>query len=155
VNEVLNYAQARDRGRAVRAPGRPRLRRRHEAEGLILPQARARKLALSVADCPGALAVRADPEKLRQVLVNLLSNAIKFTNARDGLPGRVEVTCEPGPDGRVRVSVRDTGIGIAADKLEAIFEPFVQVRADLTRTAEGRGWGSPSAGTWRAAWAAT
>jgi signal transduction histidine kinase len=141
VNEVLNYAKL-ETGvvqyeiRDVRVCDAVT-----EAEGLILPQARARKLALSVADCPGALTVRADPEKLRQVLVNLLSNAIKFTNARDGLPGRVEVTCEPGPDGRVRVRVRDTGIGIAADKLAMIFEPFVQVRGDLTRTAEGAGLG--------------
>jgi PAS domain S-box-containing protein len=141
VNEVLNYARL-ETGvvqyeiRDVRVCDAVT-----EAEGLILPQARARKLALSVADCPGTLAVRADPEKLRQVLVNLLSNAVKFTNARDGLPGRVEVTCEAGPDGRVHVRVRDTGIGIAADKLAMIFEPFVQVRADLTRTAEGTGLG--------------
>jgi signal transduction histidine kinase len=84
--------------------------------------------------------VRADPEKLRQVLVNLLGNAVKFTASRDGEPGRIAVSCTA--DGaRVRIAVRDTGIGIAGDKLAAIFEPFVQVRADLTRTAEGTGLG--------------
>jgi signal transduction histidine kinase len=146
VNEVLNYAKLETGAvqyeiRDVRVCDAVT-----EAEGLILPQARARGLALSVADCPGAadgrpLAVRADPEKLRQVLVNLLSNAIKFTNAQDGLPGRVEVSCAAGPEGCVHVRVRDTGIGIAADKLATIFEPFVQVRGDLTRTAEGAGLG--------------
>jgi signal transduction histidine kinase len=84
--------------------------------------------------------VRADPEKLRQVLVNLLSNAIKFTNARDGLPGSVEVTCAAGTDGRVAIRVRDTGIGIAAEKLGSIFEP---VRAGaLGPDAHGRGDGA-------------
>jgi PAS domain S-box-containing protein len=87
VNEVLNYAKLetgavqydlRDVGVCEAVT---------EAEALILPQARAKGLALAVDDCPGSLIVRADPEKLRQVLVNLLSNAIKFTNARDGLPG--------------------------------------------------------------------
>jgi signal transduction histidine kinase len=83
-----------------------------------------------------ALAVSADPDKLRQILLNLLSNAVKFTDRG----GRVEVACAAA-EGRVQVLVRDTGIGIAADQLERIFEPFVQVRADLTRTAEGTGLG--------------
>jgi signal transduction histidine kinase len=68
--------------------------------------------------------------------VNLLSNAVKFTGAR----GRVEVSCAR-EEATVRVVVRDTGIGIPADKLEAIFDPFVQVRSDLTRTHEGTGLG--------------
>jgi PAS domain S-box-containing protein len=141
VNEVLNYAKL-ETG-AVQYDLREVVvcEAVTEAEALIVPQARAKGLALAVDDCPGSLTVRADPEKLRQVLVNLLSNAIKFTNARDGLPGSVEVTCAAGPDGRVAIRVRDTGIGIAADKLGSIFEPFVQVRSDLTRTAEGTGLG--------------
>jgi signal transduction histidine kinase len=88
---------------------------------------------------PDAVA-RADADKLRQILVNLLSNAVKFTEADGGRRGRVELSCRA--DGaRVFVRVRDTGIGIAAEKLAAIFDPFVQVRADLTRTAEGTGLG--------------
>ena len=106
------------------------------AEALVAPQARARELTLSVADCPEGLAVRADPEKLRQILVNLLGNAIKFTDRG----GRVDLASEVVPGG-VAIRVRDTGIGIRADKLEAIFEPFVQVRAGLTRTADGAGLG--------------
>jgi signal transduction histidine kinase len=107
------------------------------AEALVAPQARAKELALAVAPCPPGLAVRADPEKVRQILVNLLSNAVKFTDRG----GRVEVGCVDGTNDRVRVFVRDTGIGIPADQLDRIFEPFVQVRADLTRTAEGTGLG--------------
>jgi signal transduction histidine kinase len=106
------------------------------AEGLVAPQVRAKGLALAVGECARDVAVRADPEKLRQVLVNLLSNAVKFTDRG----GRVDLVCQAAGD-RVRLVVRDTGIGIPGEKLEEIFEPFVQVRADLTRTAEGTGLG--------------
>ncbi|HEV2149265.1 MAG TPA: PAS domain-containing sensor histidine kinase [Longimicrobiaceae bacterium] len=105
-------------------------------EGLIEPQMRSKGLTLVVDDCPPDLAVRADPEKLRQILLNLLSNAAKFTDPG----GHVALTCEPDGE-RVLLTVRDTGIGIPADKLEAIFDPFVQVRSDLTRSAEGTGLG--------------
>ncbi|CAA9299355.1 MAG: Two-component system sensor histidine kinase [uncultured Gemmatimonadetes bacterium] len=136
INEVLNYARLEtgtvrydvadvDLADALAA-----------AEALVAPQAQARKLSLSVARCPPGLAARADAEKVRQVLVNLLSNAVKFTQPG----GRVELSCAAS-EGAVHVLVRDTGIGIAADQLERIFEPFVQVRADLARTAEGTGLG--------------
>jgi signal transduction histidine kinase len=87
-------------------------------------------------ECPPDLLVRADAEKLRQILVNLLSNAVKFTDRG----GRIELACTATEE-RVGVTVRDTGIGIAADQLERIFDPFVQVRSELTRTAEGTGLG--------------
>jgi signal transduction histidine kinase len=79
-------------------------------------------------------------DKLQQILLNLLSNAVKFTDARGGAPGRITVACEAAGD-RVRIRVRDTGVGIAADKLEAVFEPFVQVDQGLTRTQHGTGLG--------------
>jgi signal transduction histidine kinase len=136
INEVLNYARLEtgtvrydvadvNLGDALAA-----------AEALVAPQAQARDLSLSVTWCPPGLSARGDAEKVRQILVNLLSNAVKFT----GPGGRVELACESaGTD--VHVLVRDTGIGIAPDQLERIFEPFVQVRADLARTAEGTGLG--------------
>jgi signal transduction histidine kinase len=68
--------------------------------------------------------------------VNLLSNAVKFT--RPG--GRIHLGCERAGE-CICFSVRDTGVGIPADKLAAVFEPFVQVRSDLTRTEEGTGLG--------------
>jgi signal transduction histidine kinase len=141
VNEVLDYAKLESGSvRYVLADVAVR-EALTDAAGLVAPQARAKGLALSVTECPTdadgrPLAVRADPEKLRQVLVNLLSNAVKFTDPG----GHVTVTCAE-HDARVEIQVRDTGIGIPADKLEAIFEPFVQVRADLTRAAEGTGLG--------------
>ncbi len=136
INEVLNYTKL-ETGMVRYAMSDVRARDAvAEAEGLIVPQARARGLGLAIVPCADTILVRADPEKLRQVLVNLLSNAVKFTDAG----GRVEVLCESRDD-VVRIHVSDTGIGIPPDRCEAIFEPFVQVRSDLTRTAEGTGLG--------------
>ncbi|HEX5622613.1 MAG TPA: response regulator [Solirubrobacteraceae bacterium] len=84
--------------------------------------------------------VRGDRGRFRQVLLNLLSNAIKFTESGDV---SVRVTSEVLPEGHrmVSVSVRDTGIGIAADKIEALFEPFQQEDSSTTRRFGGTGLG--------------
>jgi len=79
--------------------------------------------------------VRADERKIKQVLLNLLSNAIKFTP--EG--GRIEVRAAPA-DGMVEVSVTDTGVGIAPEDLEAVFEEFRQV-GTADKKAEGTGLG--------------
>ncbi|MDF1502414.1 ATP-binding protein [Roseisolibacter sp. H3M3-2] len=83
---------------------------------------------------------------MQQILLNLLGNAIKFTQPRDGVPGRIEVACtvEDGAGGElplVHLHVRDTGVGIAPEQLERVFEPFVQADQRLTRTQEGVGLG--------------
>jgi signal transduction histidine kinase len=78
----------------------------------------------------------ADEEKARQVLLNLLSNAIKFTPA-----GReIRVVCKA-DDEALHTTVIDSGTGIPADKLEAVFEPFVQVDRGLASRQEGTGLG--------------
>ena len=140
INEVLNYAKL-ETGTVRYDVSDVAVRSALvAAEELVAPQVRARGLTLTVADCPPDLCVRADSEKLRQILVNLLSNAIKFTDRG----GCIDLLCEghEDPDSpTVSIIVRDTGIGIADEKLDVIFEPFVQVRADLTRTAEGTGLG--------------
>jgi signal transduction histidine kinase len=79
--------------------------------------------------------IRADERKLRQVVLNLLSNAIKFTS--EG--GRIEVGAVP-KDGFVEVSVSDTGVGIAPEDQEAVFEEFRQV-GTAEKKAEGTGLG--------------
>ena len=156
INDVLNYAKL-ETGTVHYAMADVRAwDALAAAEGLVAPQARAKGLALSVSRCADDVVVRADADKLRQVLVNLLSNAVKFTDRG----GRIELTCDVSHSGSsgtdvshdngarsggvpllVRYTVRDTGIGIAAHQLERIFEPFVQVHSDLTRTAEGTGLG--------------
>ncbi len=99
------------------------------------PQIRAKRLRYEQQPCHG-VSVRADPEKLRQILLNLMSNAIKFTG--DG--GAIVVACSA-EGAAVRIEVRDTGCGIAADQLQAVFDPFVQVDRRLNRPIEGTGLG--------------
>jgi PAS domain S-box-containing protein len=83
-----------------------------------------------------AVIVRADRDRLEQVLLNLVSNAIKFTAPG----GTIEVSGEALED-VVHIRVRDTGIGIPAERLASVFEPFVQVDARHTRTSGGVGLG--------------
>jgi signal transduction histidine kinase len=96
----------------------------------------AKHLRYDASRCSRDLAIQADPEKLRQVLLNLLSNAIKFTD--EG--GAISIDCSA--DRRtVWIHVKDTGIGIAEEQREKIFEPFVQVDRRLNRPMEGTGLG--------------
>jgi signal transduction histidine kinase len=105
-------------------------------QGLLTPQARAKRLALIYTPCDPRLTVKSDREKLQQIVVNLLTNAVKFTEPE----GRVELASEI--DAReLRITVADTGRGIPADQLIRIFEPFVQVDTGLTRTQGGVGLG--------------
>ena len=89
-------------------------------------------------EVPAALV--GDPGRLRQVIVNLVSNAIKFTE-RGGVTASVAVVDHDAPGVRLRIAVADTGIGIAADKLEQIFEPFTQEDTSTTRRFGGTGLG--------------
>jgi len=82
------------------------------------------------------LYVRADRQRLNQILLNLMSNAIKYN--RDG--GRVTVSCEDAGEGRLRLSVTDTGAGIRPEKLALLFTPFERLGADQTGI-EGTGLG--------------
>ena len=79
--------------------------------------------------------IRADERKIRQIVLNLLSNAIKFTP--EG--GRIEVRAAP-VDEAVEISVTDTGVGIAPEDQEAIFEEFKQV-GTAAKKVEGTGLG--------------
>jgi len=108
---------------------------------LLAIRARERRLNLLAdvaADLPAS--VRGDPTRLRQVLTNLISNAIKFTHEGEVVVAAARVTAA---DGRalVRFAVRDTGIGIAAGKLDAIFEEFSQADTSTTRKYGGTGLG--------------
>ena len=98
---------------------------------------REKELDLRLDVAPGCpVWVCADPVRLRQILVNLVGNAVKFTAA-----GSVTVTLAPGESDLIRCEVRDTGIGIAAGKLDSIFEAFTQADGSHTRQFGGTGLG--------------
>jgi signal transduction histidine kinase len=82
--------------------------------------------------------LQADTRRLKQILVNLLSNAVKFT-PQGGQVG-LEVTGEPEQD-VIHFTVWDTGIGIPAEELTRLFQPFVQLDSSLSRQHEGTGLG--------------
>lgn len=84
--------------------------------------------------------VLVDPGRLRQVVVNLVGNAIKFTS-RGEVALRVEVVADRADFVDLKFSVSDTGIGIPADKLTAIFEAFEQAESSMSRRARGTGLG--------------
>ena len=84
--------------------------------------------------------LRGDPIRLRQVLFNLASNAIKFTD-EGGMTISVGCDRAVGDRGLLRVEVGDTGIGIAPEKLESLFEPFTQADISTTRRRGGTGLG--------------
>jgi signal transduction histidine kinase len=101
------------------------------------PLAREKGIALEVhlpADLP---AVHADRTKLRRILVNLLSNALKFT----GKGGTVEVRGTREGDELVRISIKDTGVGIAREDVERLFDKYEQARSRATRGEKGTGLG--------------
>jgi len=102
----------------------------------MAPIAGAKGIRLEVIDAHCGATALADQRRLTQVLLNLLSNAIKFTPAE----GSVSVSCRLTPGG-VQVEVRDTGIGIPQEQLSAIFDEFVQVDNEQTRSQTGTGLG--------------
>jgi signal transduction histidine kinase len=136
INEVLSYARL-ESGNArfeLREVSVDELLR--AADALVLPQMLAKGLAFEYVRCEPSVTVHADVERVRQILLNLLTNAVKFSERGGGV--RIECQVEARA---VRIRVTDTGIGIAPEKLEAIFEPFVQVDNRLTREQEGVGLG--------------
>jgi len=136
INDVLNFARL-DAG-TVRYEIRDFSLRDaiRDVEDVTTPQLQARELRFVRRGCDGEARIRADREKVEQILVNLMTNAIKFTEPH----GEISLECETHAE-RVTIRVRDTGRGIPADKLSAIFEPFVQVARSAGAPGEGVGLG--------------
>ena len=139
ISEILDFARL-ETGMG-RTEFRPRAVRvadvLAEAGALVEPQLMERGIRAELAPpAAAAVAVWADPDRTRQIVVNLLSNAAKFTPP----DGRVRVRVEAA-ERTVAVRVEDTGRGIPAGELEAVFEPFVQIGRDLNRPQEGTGLG--------------
>ncbi len=136
INQVLSYARLDARQVQYVVSDVPVAEMLAEVESLVAPQVAASGVAFRRDAVEPALAVRADADKVRQVLLNLLANAVKYTPPG----GTVALECEAG-EREVRIRVRDTGTGIRAERLPHIFEPFVQGERALNRPDEGVGLG--------------
>jgi signal transduction histidine kinase len=148
VNDVLDLSKIEAGEMDVRSEALPLRATADRAMEQVEPQARAKAIDLSLQwDCPEDDVYVGDEDRVSQVLVNLLSNAVKFTQPG----GSVTVTCsasgapptlaDAGHGAWVSIEVADTGIGIPPDKLEAVFEPFMQVDGSHTRREGGTGLG--------------
>jgi signal transduction histidine kinase len=136
INDILNFAKLEAGHVEVVLADVPIDDVLLDIEALIAPQVHSKALEYVYQRCDPSLIVRADREKLEQVVLNLVSTAVKFTAPG----GRIELAAT-GDDHQVSVRVCDTGCGIPAEKLEQIFDPFVRLEAGLTSTVDGTGLG--------------
>jgi signal transduction histidine kinase len=131
INDILNFAKL-EAGRVEfefhEFPVKPLLT---TLEDIVRPQLEARTITFTHRVPEHDLTIRADDEKVRQVLLNLVANAVKFTSPG----GRVDVECDDADD-CVRISVRDTGRGIPEEQLPRIFDPFVQIDRERTPSSQ-------------------
>jgi PAS domain S-box-containing protein len=107
-----------------------------ECEAMMEPQAKKRGITVTYPRFEAPCFVKADRTRVKQVLINLLSNAVKYNS--EG--GSVVVDCLAGAPGRIRVSVTDTGAGLAPEKLAQLFEPFNRLGQGMSGE-EGTGIG--------------
>lgn len=136
INEILDISRIETGRLALSIEPVPLAHVVEAATSLIGPLAAQRGIELTVQPLDSDLHVRADQQRLKQILINLLSNAIKYN--RDG--GSVDVSWSQSDEGRVIVSVADTGPGIRPDQVEAIFTPFERLDAEASYV-EGTGLG--------------
>ena len=136
IQDVLNFAKV-DAGQTeyhiTAVPIDEALR---DTESMIAPQILAKGLHYSYKSADKSAAVLADPEKLQQIVLNLLSNAVKFTDAG----GTITLSSEPRGN-CIEIRVADTGAGISAQKIDRIFDPFVQAERRLNQPVQGVGLG--------------
>jgi signal transduction histidine kinase len=136
INEVLNYTRIEAGAIRYEIAALSVEELMSTIEPLVAPLLRAKGISFDRQNGHADHRVLADPERVRQIFINLLSNAVKFTPAG----GTITLRCDRSVD-TVAFRVADTGIGIPTDKMDSIFEPFVQINTLLTRTEEGIGLG--------------
>ncbi|OKH14237.1 hypothetical protein NIES208_14085 [[Limnothrix rosea] IAM M-220] len=138
INDVLNLAKI-EAGQMVFHPVAVDLKQICQSSvALIRHQANKKNIDIHLHLPEGSPVVQADQLRLRQALLNLLGNAIKFTPTDGAIRLRLELN---GAENVVSIHVRDNGIGIAEDKLDQLFQPFVQLDSSLTRRFAGTGLG--------------
>ena len=135
IDEILTFARV-DIGRErVRWESLSVNHTLSDAASLVEPMASAKNLKLVVTLLDEDQSIQTDGTKLRQMLVNLLSNGIKFTEK-----GEVNLGCIVN-NGMLEIAIADTGVGIAAENVEYVFEPFWQAEQTATRKTGGTGLG--------------
>jgi CheY-like chemotaxis protein len=140
VNDVLDFTRLGAGGLDLHmAPVEPETLLRQVAE-LMSPKAFEKGIEIAWAAAPGLGGFMADEGRLRQVLLNFAGNAIKFTPGMEGTGG-VLLLAERGPGDVLRLSVQDTGPGVAPDVRAKIFRPFVQIEASHGSQLGGAGLG--------------
>jgi PAS domain S-box-containing protein len=136
INDLLNYSRI-ESGKLTYEREPVALPAVIEAvSAMIEPQATGKGITLVQPQCPNDLLAIGDRLKIEQIVLNLLSNAVKFTPSK----GRVTVACHQSED-RAMITVRDTGPGVPRDRVDDIFEPFVQLGRSLSTGPEGTGLG--------------
>ncbi|MDZ4798193.1 MAG: PAS domain S-box protein [Bryobacteraceae bacterium] len=136
INEILDLAQIESGKLALSQEPTSVADVMLECQAMIEPQGQKRGLAMTFPRFDIPFFVDADRTRLKQVLINLLSNAIKYNRAN----GTVVVDCAMSTPGRVRVSVRDTGLGLPAEMVSQLFQPFNRLGQE-TGVEEGTGIG--------------
>jgi signal transduction histidine kinase len=136
INDVLNFAKLEAGQIQITLDDISVYSLLANVESLVAPQAASRGLDLVIEQVDPGIFVRADQEKAEQILLNLVSNALKFTEPG----GAIRINAQAGED-RTQIAVSDTGHGIAAHQVEAIFEPFVQAQNGMVREHGGVGLG--------------
>ena len=136
INDLLDFARVDAKRVELRITPLQVRDIRLAVDPVCRPQIDSKQLNYSWQGAGDQLIVRADREKVRQIVVNLVSNACKFTPRGGSID--VECVCL---DRFVELRVNDTGPGIPTQKLDAIFEPFVQLDNGLTRATAGTGLG--------------
>ena len=136
INDILNFAKIEAGHVSIENAAVDLKEVFRGIQEFVEPQLREKHVNFSIRNEAKDVTACGDTDKVRQILINLLSNAIKFT--QEG--GNISVVCKP-VDGVIRITVTDDGQGIPPDKLEAIFEPFVQVGRDFSSPQGGTGLG--------------
>ncbi|WHO37393.1 response regulator [Sphingobium sp. AP49] len=137
INDILDISKI-EAGKLELQPRRIRIAPMlDKLSAIFAPSAAAKGLVFGAkADSEAPVEIESDPQRIEQVLKNFLSNAIKFTDQ-----GSVMVAVEPRSPGRIAFIVRDTGVGIAADQQQLIFEAFQQADGTISRKYGGTGLG--------------
>jgi PAS domain S-box-containing protein len=136
INDILNFAKIEAGHVAIESEPVDVDEILESLKEFVEPQLQEKRVTFGCSNESAGAMARGDSDKVRQILINLLSNSIKFT--REG--GSISVKCTA-DDRSLRITVTDDGTGIPPDKLEAIFEPFVQVGRDFSSTHGGTGLG--------------